>query len=163
MDLIAAHYKEIKTLYKSRLYNTDKLFDEDSFNDAFIKCVQRFNNDIIDYECAIKYFWIAYINTVKANTAKSCIDIKDHFDAELHDCIDNEDPSQAEYIYNIVMDAITTVYGENDMLIYSLYKYHDWTQSELINAGYDCTDFDTKIKTIHKFVKTYCKNKRKIK
>lgn len=155
MDLISVHYKDIKSLFKARLYNNGQCFDEDLFNDAFIKCAHKFGNDIIDYDLAVKYFWKAYSNTIKS--AKSKDTLCEELDESKHDCIDDEDESHANYIYNIVMDAITAAYNEEDMLIYSLYKYHNWTEQELIDAGYNCKNLAVKIKNIHKFVKEYCK------
>jgi hypothetical protein len=68
-----------------------------------------------------------------------------------------EDPSRADCIYRIVMKAITDAFGEDDMMIYSLYKYHGWTIDELTDVGYDCKNLDIRVKTIHRFVKAYCK------
>lgn len=154
MDIISAHYKEIKTLFKTRSND----FDEDSFNDAFIKCAQRFANEIIDYDVAIKYFWIAYVNTHRANIFKDHNDIKDSLDDDLHDRIDEDETSYAQRIYDIVMDAIAVAFSEDDMMIYSLYKYHGWTEKELIDAGFDCKNLKVRISTIHRFVKAYSKN-----
>ena len=56
MDLISIHYKDIKNLFKSRSYNRNIDFDEDSFNDAFIKCAQRFGNEINNYDNAKMYY-----------------------------------------------------------------------------------------------------------
>ena len=157
MDIIGVHYKELKVLCKSRLYNIDIPFDEDLFNDTFIKCAQRFGNTEITYETCIKYFWTAYLNTIKSekNNHKHIDTVS--LDEDLHDCIDEDDNQYAINVYNIVMDAISERFGEEDMMIYSLYKYHGWSKEDLTFEGYDCDDFDNRIKTIHKFVKTYCK------
>lgn len=157
MDLISIHYKDIKNLFKSRSYNRNIDFDEDSFNDAFIKCAQRFGNEIINYDVSVKYFWIAYVNTYKNNKSNMHSDIQDEFDCSLHDTIDDDDPSYAAYIYNIIMAAIKVAFSEDDMMIYSLYKYHNWSKQDLIDAGYDCKNLEIRIKTIHKFVKAYSK------
>ena len=61
MDIISAHYKDIKKLFVSRISNHGLKFNEDSFNDAFIKCAQHFGNDIIAYDDAIKYFYVAFL------------------------------------------------------------------------------------------------------
>lgn len=160
MDIISVHYDKIKSLFKTRLYNIDMNFDEDSFNDAFIKCAKKFGNSEISYDIVIKYFWVAYLNAIKSNLSKERkIDFVS-LDEEIHDCID-EDDKYATNIYNIVMDAIESKYSEEDMMIYSLYKYHNWSKEDLIDAGYDCTDIDNRIKSIHKFVKTYCKKQLK--
>ena len=37
MDLISVNYNKIRSLFRTRLRNMDMHFDEDSFNDAFIK------------------------------------------------------------------------------------------------------------------------------
>ena len=155
MNIISVHYNEIKSLFKSRSYKSNTVFDEDSFNDAFIKCANRFGNMEITYDTATKYFWAAYINTFKTNKIKESKLETVELDVDVHDCIDEPDTN----IYNIVMDAISFKYGENLMLMYSLYKFHNWSKTDLIMAGYDIDDdFDYHIKEIHKFVKTYCKN-----
>lgn len=157
MDLISIHYKEIKTLFRARLKSNERPFDEDCFNDAFIKCAQRFGNNVITYDDAIKYFWTAFINTYKGSQSKASREFIESIEGSDFDCIDDEDPSCAKYIYNIVMNAVEEAFGENDMMIYSLFKYHGWTENELIEAGYDCTNLNIRVKTIHKFVKAYCK------
>ena len=162
MGIVAAHYMDIKKLFKSRLYNIDLQFDEDIFSDTFIKCATKFDNDIVSYDTAVKYFWTAYLNNVKLskiNTTK--IDFVE-LDENLHDCIDdvyNElyDDDYTINIYNIVMNAITVKYGRDLMEIYSLHKFHGWSKDDLIDAGYDCDNFETNIKEIHKFVKSYGK------
>lgn len=152
MDIVGTNYDDIKRLYISRSNNKGS-FDEDSFNEAFIKCAKKFGNDVITYEDVVKYLWVAYINTKKASSIK---DSKIEYCEEYED-IEEEEDYTAESIYNIVMDAITAAYSEEDMMIYSLYKYHKWTKNDLIEAGYDCKNFEIRIKTIHKFVKAYCK------
>ena len=145
MDIIDAHYKDIVSLFKSRLYKIEKTFDEDVFNDSFIKCAQRFGNNTITYDDAVKYFWIAYINTVKGVETKRLNHPFESIDIMDYDCIDENEHSYAQYIYNIVMSAITEAFNEDDMMIYSLYKYHGWTEKELADAGYDCKNIDIRI------------------
>lgn len=155
MDIVSVHYDEFKKSFVSRDSNKGRRFDEDSFNDAFIKCANKFGNDIIAYDDAIKYFWVTYSNTVKSIKQNTDVELDD----ALHDVIDDDEPSKANYIYNIVMAAITEAFNEDDMMVYSLYKYHNWAEDELIAAGYDCKNLDIRIKTIHKFVKSYCKKR----
>jgi hypothetical protein len=162
INIVAYKYDKIKSLFSSRLYNMDLYFDEDLFNDTIIKCHEKFGTSIIDYDTTIKYFWIAYLNTIKSDINKSNNISIESLDTELHDCIDdiyNEfiDEDYAKDVYNIVMNAITAKYGKDDMIIYSLYKYHNWSEADLKSAGYDCKDLKEKIKTIHRFVKSYCK------
>lgn len=162
MNIVAYKYKEIKTLFKSRLMKIGIQFDEDLFNDSFIKCATKFNDDIITYDVVIKYFWTTYLNTIKSefkNSEKLCFE---SIDNEIHDCIDNTyneyiDDDYSKEIHYIIMNAIKLKYGESEMNIYNLYKYHEWTENDLILAGYDCEDLDKRIKAIHRFVKTYCK------
>jgi hypothetical protein len=157
MDIVSVHYKDIKNLFRSRMHNKGVKFDEDSFNDAFIKCSQHFGNEVIDYDIAVKYFWVAYVNTCKTNIAKEHNSLKDEFDCSMHDSIDEDEPTYAKNIYNIIMAAITEAFSEEDMMIYSLYKYHNWTEQELVDAGHDCKNLNIRIQTIHKFVKAYAK------
>lgn len=162
MNIIAHKYDNIVSLFKSRLYKMNMQFDVDLFNDTFIKCATKFKDDKITYETTIKYFWTSYLNTIKTDIIKSDKFITDSLDEEIHDCIDNTynelyDTDYAKDIYNVVMNAISVKYGEDEMTIYSLYKYHNWTEQDLILEGYDCTDLHNRIKKIHKFVKAYCK------
>lgn len=153
MDIVGVHYGEIKSLFKTRLYNMDIEFDEDSLNDAFIKCAQRFGNIVTDYNTVIKYYWVAYLNTIRSNKSKiDCVSL----DMELHDKEDCD--NAAINIYNIVMDMISERFGEHDMMLYSLYKFHGWNKDDLIASGYNIDCMDARIKEIHKFVKTQCKN-----
>ena len=169
MNIVASKYKDIKSLFKSRLYKMDIQFNEDvedAFNDTFIKCVNKFNNEIITYEITIKYFWTAFINTLKSNIIKNTVICIESLDTEIHDCIDdtyNElyDDNYSKELYNTIMNAITVKFGENDMNIYCLYKYHGWTKNDLIAAGYECINLETRIKKIHRFVKTYNKKNNK--
>lgn len=156
MDIVGIHYGDIKKLYASRDIKNDKHFDEDSFNDAFIKCAAHFKNETITYEDAIRYFWVAYTNTCK-NTYSNAVELEESHYEDLT----TEESDSAKLIYDDVMNAIAERYDEDDMMMYSLYKYHDWTKEELEDQGYDCTDLESRIKDIHKFAKQYCKNKYK--
>lgn len=149
MDIVSAHYKDIRRSFTKR--SIDNILDEDSFNDAFIKCAIRFGNENIDYDVAVKYFFTAYKNTHISNL------YKEHMYDELDDEFDIECNDENSNLYDDIMDAIAKEYSENDMNIYRLYKCHKWKLPDLIEAGYDCTDFENKIKMISKFVKKYGK------
>ena len=154
MDIVGIHYNDIKRLYISRDANKNKRFNEDAFNEAFIKCAKHFGNNIIEKDEAIKYFWVAYTNTSKGDYKyDAIIELQEEYDEDITD----EEESFAQKFYKIIMQAIEYSYSEEDMLIYSLYKYHGWKKEELIEAGYNCNNFDVRIKTIHKFVKEYSK------
>lgn len=161
MDIISVHYTTIKSLFKTRSYNNGIQFDEDLFTDAFIKCAQKFGIDIITYDTCVKYYWTAYLNTAKTELYKQKQIDTLPLNEELHDCIDEDPHAYAINIYNIVMDAISEKFGEESMTIYSLYKYHGWSINDLMDEGYDCTELNTRIKEIHKFVKSYCKTRIK--
>ena len=156
MDIISVHYKDIVSLFKSRQHIVS--FDEDLFGDAFIKCAQKFGNDEIDYDTAIKYFWVTYVNTCKSRImfdSKHYIESIDNvgdIEIEEHDEID---------FYNKTMDIIEERFGEEWMTIYSLYKYHNWSEEDLKNAGYECINIKENIKDIHKFIKSYYKKNKK--
>lgn len=152
MDIVGIYYDDIKRLYTSRDVNRGKSFDEDSFNDAFIKCAKRFGNELISYEDVIKYFWIAYINTRSKSTDKKIIEFCDEYPE-----IEEDSESFSSQLYNIVMNAVENAFSENDMMIYSLYKYHGWSKQDIMSSGYNCENFEIKIKNIHRFVKEFCK------
>lgn len=162
MNIVAYKYNDIVSLFTSRLRKMDMQFDEDLFHDTFIKCANKFSTEKISYETTIKYFWTSYLNTIKTDIIKSDKFITDSLDEEIHDCIDNTynelyDTDYAKDIYNLIMSAISLKYGETEMIIYSLYKYHDWSEQDLLLKGYNCTDLNNRIKKIHRFVKAYCK------
>lgn len=159
MDIVGINYDTIKSLFKSRLHNMNIPFNEDALNDAFIKCAQRFGNTLLDYNTVIKYYWVAYINTIKSSKPKlDCVS----FDPYTHDCMDDTaDNVRAINIYNVVMDLVSDKFGEHDMMLYMLYKFHNWSKDDLVESGYDITYIDTRMKEIHKFVKTYCKKRIK--
>lgn len=158
MDIISVHYDEIKSIFKRRSHNSGFVFNEDVFNDAFIKCAQKFGNNVITYDLTVKYFWVTYVNTTKAVIAKenrfNCLSL----DTEIHDCV--EPDNDYTNIYNYITDVIENEFSEHDMMLYVLYKFHGWSKQDLIDAKYDITGIDDKIKEIHKFIKTYCKNRK---
>lgn len=162
MDIVASRYKDIKSLFKTRLYNIGLQFDEDLFNDTFIKCATKFGNEKITYEVIVKYFWIAYFNTIKSEFAKETNTVFEPFDEEIHDCIDDVyndyiDDDFARDIYNKVLKAVEDKFGLTEANIYFMYKYHNWKECDLIAAGYNCRNLTDRIKTVHRFVKAYCK------
>ena len=157
MELIGANYDYIKSSFKAKSYNAGIQFDEDSFNDAFIKCAAKFENAIITLDTTTKYFWTAYLNTCRTNYYNDSKLDTVSLDVEIHDSVDEND-NYASNIYNLVMDAVEFKFGRNSMMIYSLYKYHNWSKQDLEDSGYDIENFESHIKEIHKFVKAYCKN-----
>ena len=156
MDIVGIHYDDIRKTYSTRDNSNNRKFDEDAFNEAFIKCAKHFGNSEINYEDVIKYFWIAYVNTRKGNDYKfkSTVELCEEYPEDI---IDEYESSFEEKFYNNIMTAITKSFGEEDMLIYSLYKYHGWKEQDLIDAGYNCKNLNIRIKNIHKFVKEYAK------
>lgn len=158
MDIVGIHYDDIKRIYSSRDKNRGQKFCEDSFNEAFIKCAAKFCNNIITYEDAIRYFWVAYVNT-KKNTFKytSSIELCEEYSDDI---IDDNESSLAEKVYDITENILKKKFGETEMLIYILYKYHNWSEKDLEISGYDCTDLKSRIKTMHSYVKEYWKNQK---
>lgn len=157
MDIVGFHYNDIKRLFTSRIINDDRKFDEDAFNTSFIKCAEKFGTNVITCEDAIKYYWTAFNNTSKTNESYSSkVELYDEFSDYFSDEQDDED---LEYFYNVVMDAIAETFDENDMLLYNLHVCYGWSKEEIEEAGYDCRKFEFKIKSIHEFVKEYCKSK----
>lgn len=161
MDIVGTNYDDIKNIFSSR-NNIGKKFNEDCFNEAFIKCAAKFGNSIISYEDVIKYFWIAYINTYKneyVSESKLCLceDFTD-FDNDL-EYVEYDNTSNE--IYDNIMNAISKAFSHEDMVLYNLYKCHKWKKDDLLKAGYDCTNLETRIKNIHGFVKEYCKKNYK--
>ena len=159
MDIVGVHYKDIRSLFISRVVRLDKEFSDDSFNSAFIKCAEHFGNKDIEYSEAVRYFWVAYEHTeMNVESRQSRFELRDEFDD-----IVEEDDTYAQRIYDKTMEAVAEAFGEDDMMMYSMHKYHGWSKEELEEDGYDCKNFDIRIKTIHRFVKTYCKKNFKCK
>ena len=158
MDIVGIHYDDIKRIYSSRDKNRGQKFCEDSFNEAFIKCAAKFCNNIITYEDAIRYFWVAYVNT-KKNSFKytSSIELCEEYSDDI---IDDNELSLAEKVYDITENILKKKFGETEMLIYILYKYHNWSEKDLEISGYDCTDLKSRIKIMHSYVKEYWKNQK---
>jgi hypothetical protein len=156
MTLIADNYDDVIKLFKSLSRKTCIDFDEDSFQEAFLKCAKKFGSEQITYDEATKYFWAAYLNTAKSELVHdnkfSYIDSE-----EIKDEIIDETDDDYSDLYIDVMNAIQKKFGKEDSQIYILYKYHDWTEDDLIATGYDCENFTERIKKIHRFVKSYKK------
>lgn len=153
MDIVGVYYDDIKKIYNSRDNNNKRKFNEDAFNEAFIKCAAKFGNSIITYDDVIKYFWIAYVNTCKNNyTYENAMCF-----CEEYPEIEEESENFSTQFYNIIMNAIENAFSEEDAALYSLYKYHGWSKQDLISAGYNCKNIEIRIKTIHKFVKEFSK------
>lgn len=153
MDIVGTNYDDIRRIYCSRDNNAGRKFSEDAFNEAFVKCASKFGNSIITYDDVIKYFWIAYLNTHK----KDMINNSKLDYIEEYPEIEEDNESFSKQLYNMVMNAIENAFSEEDMLIYSLHKYHGWSKQDIASSGYDCKNFEIRIKNIHKFAKEYCK------
>lgn len=153
MDIVGTNYDDIRRIYCSRDNNAGRKFSEDAFNEAFIKCALKFGNSVITYDDVIKYFWIAYLNTHK----KDMINNSKLEYVEEYPEMEEEDESFSKKFYNTIMTEISKAFSEDDMMIYSLHKYHGWKKEDLENADYDCKDFELRIKNIHRFVKEYSK------
>ena len=99
MDIISVHYKDIRKLFVSRSSNQGYQFSDDAFNDAFINCSLHFGNKTIDYDVAVKYFWIAYRNAIYCERSKT---EKTILQDEFEDIVDEtHDSGFAEYIYEL--------------------------------------------------------------
>lgn len=157
MGIVGAHYKDIRNLFISRVKKLGRTFSDDTFNTVFIKCTERFGDKEVGYDDVVKYFYVSYLNTeLKNDKTKGRFELCDEFDD-----IPDEDKSAATALYDKVMDTVKDEFNENDMMVYSLYKYHGWTKEDLENDGYDCTNLDTRVKTIHRFVKKHFRKKIK--
>lgn len=121
-DIVSFNYKDIKTLFYSRMTKRHLKFDEDAFNDAFIKCAMHFENEYISYDEAIKYFWTAYIHTVlnyKLHDSHST-----EYLPELYDQIDNEYNQNIDELYDIIITDIKNEFGDDGVLTVINYLNH---------------------------------------
>lgn len=125
-DIISNYYNDIYTLFKSRMHRRDMHFNEDAFNDAFIKCSEHFKSDLISYDHAVKYFWTTYINTVLNEK------IHDSYTTELpedYDCECDEYNYDIDNLYNTIIDDIDMEFGEEGMEVVNNYLKHKKSDS----------------------------------
>lgn len=143
IDIVSIKYKDIRISFNNWSKNRQLVFDEDSFNDAFIKCADHFKDTIITYNDAIKYFWTAYIHTVMNNKKHN------KFSTELSDTIDVID---IEYNYNIdtiydtIIDDIQQKFGNNAVQLIHNHFIHS-TEDKLLSRKI-CKYIKTKYKGV---------------
>lgn len=154
MDIVAIHYDDIKRIYTLRDNNKKQKFDEDSFNEAFIKCASKFGNNIITYDDAIKYFWIAYSNTYKSSKTNKFIE----FDIDAHDYIDNTYNENIDTLVSDIFNNIEKKFGKNNRDAYELYICQNWKINDIINKGIVDKDFPNTLKRIKRFISKNYKN-----
>lgn len=127
-DIVSIKYKDIRISFNNWSKNRQIVFDEDSFNDAFIKCAEHFKNKIITSDEAIKYFWTAYIHTVMNNKKHNS------FSTELSDNIDiinNEYNYDIDAIYDIILKDIQQQFGNNAMQLIHNHFIHNIEDKKL--------------------------------
>ena len=120
-DIISKYYNNINTLFKSRMHKRDMKFDEDSFNDAFIKCFEYFKDNLISYDDAVKYFWTVYIHMVLNEK------IHESHETELPEDYDCECPEYNEDIdnlYNTIIEDVRTEFGESGVDAINEHLHH---------------------------------------
>jgi hypothetical protein len=143
IDIVSIKYKDIRISFNNWSKNRQLVFDEDSFNDAFIKCADHFKDTIITYNDAIKYFWTAYIHIVMNNKKHN------KFSTELSDIIDVID---IEYNYNIdtmydtIIDDIQQKFGNNAVQLIHNHFIHS-TEDKLLSRKI-CKYIKTKYKGV---------------
>ena len=143
IDIVSIKYKDIRISFNNWSKNRQLVFDEDSFNDAFIKCADHFKDTIITYNDAIKYFWTAYIHTVMNNKKHNS------FSTELSESIDVIDSNYNEDIdtlYNIIIKDIQQKFGNNAVQLIHNHFIHS-TEDKLLSRKI-CKYIKTKYKGV---------------
>lgn len=128
IDIVSIKYKDIRISFNNWSKNRQLVFDEDSFNDAFIKCADHFKDTIITYNDAIKYFWTAYIHTVMNNKKHNS------FSTELSESIDVIDSNYNEDIdklYNIIIKDIQQKFGDDAVQLIHNHFIHNTKDKQL--------------------------------
>lgn len=144
MDIVGAHYDDIKSLYISRDKNKDRKFNEDAFNDAFIKCSIKFANQLITYDDVIKYFWIAYVNTSKSLKPNNLIE----FDINFHDKLDNKYNENVDILAKEILYFVEHKFGKKLRNAYELYVCYNWKITDLIEQNLADKNFPSDLKKI---------------
>lgn len=120
-DIISKYYNDINTLFKSRMHKRDMEFNEDSFNDAFIKCFEHFKDSLISYDDAVKYFWTVYIHIVLNEK------IHESYETELpedYDCECPEYNKDIDNLYNTIIEDVRTTFGESGVDAINEHLHH---------------------------------------
>lgn len=118
VDVVSFNYKDIKTLFQNRSIKRHLMFDEDAFNDAFIKCAEHFENELISYDTAIKYFWTAYIHIVLNHKIH---DAHSTGYSDIYDCEDIIYNIDIDYIYNAIINDVKNKFGDEGVNV--LFSY----------------------------------------
>lgn len=151
MDIISVHYIDIRRLFHSRLSNIGKGFDEDAFNDAFIKCALRFGEKEISYEDAVKYYWVAFLNTIRtADGNKLQYDLDAEIDEEI---IDEPYDEEIDEMFDHICDGIEKEFGKEHLLAFKMVVCDGWSMNELIENKYVTPEFKNTYNKIRKFAK----------
>lgn len=159
MDLVAVHYKDIKNCFQSRLAKIGKTFNDDAFNDAFIKCSIRFGEKEISYDDVLKYFWVAFLNTMRTEEHHNG---KFDHDAEIQDEIDEEYDTNIDDLFAVICESLEERFGKENLLAFKMVVCDNWDIDELIENQYVERDFKTTFKKMKQFAKKDIKTNPKI-
>jgi hypothetical protein len=152
MDIVGINYDTIKSLFKSRLHNMNIPFNEDALNDAFIKCAVRFGEKEISYDDAVKYFWVAFLNTSRnEDVANSKFD----HETEIQDEIDEEYDTQIDEKFDKVCSIIESEFGKDNLLAFKMVICDGWDIDELIDNQYVDCSFKSLFKKMKQFAKKH--------
>ena len=152
MDLISIHYKDIRCCFNSRLLKIGKSFNDDAFNDAFIKCAVRFGEKEITYDDAVKYFWVAFLNTTRNEDITNS---KFDHETEIQDEIDEEYDTQIDEKFDKVCSIIESEFGKDNLLAFKMVICDGWDIDELIDNQYVDYSFKSLFKKMKQFAKKH--------
>lgn len=126
-NIMSANLEEVKCDFIHRLKKIGYVFDEDVFVEVGIRCAHALKDKLMTKPECIKYFWVAYINTIK-----SLLKIKSIRFQQLQNF-----PTEPKYDENIdilcdiICKSVLERYGEEEYYIWRERVYEGKTYKEL--------------------------------
>lgn len=159
VEIISQNFAEIKNNFKSGLGKLGYEYSEDILADTFIKCNSALNDKKLTKKEAIKYFWTAYINTLKNIKVKNkkFIEMPENIDM-----INEEYNNDIDKLYDAVIKMLYDKFGEEDINIWIQYKFNKTTFNEILNIYNNDKSLQYMFKKIGKFLKHNIYNDKNI-
>lgn len=159
VEIISQNFVEIRNNFKSGLRKLGYEYDEDILADTFIKCNSTLNDKKLTKKEAIKYFWTAYVNTLKNVKLrnKKITEFPENFDM-----INDEYNDDVDKLYDTVMEILYNNFDENDVNIWIQYKFNKTTFNEILKLYDSDKNLQYIFKKIGKFLKNNIYNDKNI-
>ena len=153
-NTVSLYYDTIKTNFKIACGKNNIKFDDDLFNDTYLKCFYALDNKDISEENAIRYFWVAYSNNEKKKyrTSKYTPKINELDEKIVYDA-DIENNEDRYIIFDILVNSVTKKFGEEITNAWLLHFTDNKTYDELKNMGYKTLNFHNVFRRINAYIK----------